>query len=289
MSWSLLGAVLLAIAGAGVQAGSRSPSDGPTYVNMGSSFAAGSGISPVKSQSVERCRQATQGYASLVAERLQLVLDDRSCAGAKSEHVLEPWKELPAQIDALTLDTKLVTITVGGNDLNYVRNLMAAGCAEDEGFTFGGRNVPCFDEAPPSEDAYTQLEKNLAEIGRQVSTRAPSARVVFIQYVSLIPSRLCEATPLTADEADRLGVVARRLAGITAATAEAFGAMLLPLDTLSIEHTACDDDPWSIGALTTSENAHGISWHPNLRANKVIAEQLQRLLAPNSIASSGRR
>jgi lysophospholipase L1-like esterase len=276
----LWGALLMAVAGTGVQAGSGSPDDGPNYVNMGSSFAAGSGIPPAKSQSVERCLQSAASYASLLAENLKLTLDDRGCAGARSAHLLEPWTELPPQIDAVTPDTKLVTITVGGNDLNYVSNLMAAGCAEDEGLTFGDRSVPCFEESPPPEDAYIQLEKNLREIARQISTRAPSARIVFIQYVSLIPNRLCEATPLTADEAHRLGTVAERLAAITAATAEASGAMLLPLDTLSIEHTACGEDPWSIGAFTTSENSQGMSWHPNRRANQVIAEQLQGLLEP---------
>lgn len=157
---------------------------------------------------------------------------------------------------------------------------MAAGCTEERGFKFGGSRVPCFDEAPPAEEAYTQLEKNLSELARQISTRAPSARVVFIQYVSLVPQTLCEATPLTADQAYRLRIVAERLAAITAAVAEAVGAILLPLDTLSIEHTACSDNPWSIGAFTTTENTQGIPWHPNRRANVIMAEQLQRVLEP---------
>ena len=42
-------------------------------------------------------------------------------------HVLAPWNELPAQIDAVTPDTRLVTITIGGNDLNYIGNLFMVG------------------------------------------------------------------------------------------------------------------------------------------------------------------
>ncbi|GGC13951.1 hypothetical protein GCM10011494_35940 [Novosphingobium endophyticum] len=36
--------------------------------------------------------------------------------GATTAHILGPWNELPAQIDALTDDTALVTVTIGVAD-----------------------------------------------------------------------------------------------------------------------------------------------------------------------------
>ncbi len=67
-------------------------------------------------------------YSRLLAAQLRLRLTDASCGGATTAHVLAPWNELPAQIDAVTSDTRLVTITIGGNDLNYMGVLFAASC-----------------------------------------------------------------------------------------------------------------------------------------------------------------
>jgi phospholipase/carboxylesterase len=39
-----------------------------------------------------------------------LDLTDASCSGATTQHLLAPWNELPAQLDALRPDTRLVTV-----------------------------------------------------------------------------------------------------------------------------------------------------------------------------------
>ena len=40
----------------------------------------------------------------------------------------DPGGIRPPQIEALTLDTRLVTVTVGGNDFSYLRNLIIYSC-----------------------------------------------------------------------------------------------------------------------------------------------------------------
>ncbi|MFL0809844.1 MAG: SGNH/GDSL hydrolase family protein [Agarilytica sp.] len=252
---------------------------GSHYVNMGSSFAAGSGITPNKPDSVKRCKQSSDNYASILAKKLDLTLDDRSCAGAKSIHLLEAWGELAPQINAIKPDTKVVTITVGGNDLNYVRNLYALSCSEEEGLVIGGKHIPCFPEVSAEKSAYIQLEKNLRETIRKISVKAPQASVIFIQYVTLVPARLCAATSLTEQEARRMRRIAERLSSITADVAKDSGAMLLNSDALSIERTPCDQEPWSIGSTVTPNNSNGMPWHPNKQANHAIAEKLREMLA----------
>lgn len=98
------------------------------FASLGSSFAAGAGIGPLQAGTPERCSRTTNNYATLLAARLDLNLVDASCGGATSEHVLRGWSELPPQIDALDRETRLVTITVGGNDLGYVGWLFASSC-----------------------------------------------------------------------------------------------------------------------------------------------------------------
>ena len=276
-TWLMMVVCLLGIS-LPLQAAPGKPETGAQYVNMGSSFAAGPGIKSVKPGSVPRCQQSTANYASLLADSLHLTLEDRSCGGAQSIHLLEAWKELPPQIDAVNSSTRLVTITVGGNDLNYVRNLFAASCVEKEGFTYQGKTYPCFPEVAVGEEVYTQLKSNLVKIAKQITSRAPQAKIIFIQYVTLIPEKLCKAIPLTTEEAERMRHLAGRLAKITTSAARETGALVLNTDTLSAGHTACDRDPWSIGAHISTGNDEGRPWHPNRRAHELIAEHLRQML-----------
>lgn len=55
-----------------------------------------------------------------------------SCSGATTSDLLDggEWFQ-PAQIDAVRPGTKLVTLTVGGNDVSYLGSLTAWSCAND--------------------------------------------------------------------------------------------------------------------------------------------------------------
>lgn len=258
---------------AAVQSGAR-------YVAMGSSFAAGAGIGPLKQGSPERCGRTTNNYAALLAADLGLDLVDASCGGATTAHLLGRWNELPAQLDAVTADTRLVTITVGGNDLDYMGLLFTASCDPAVGMMFDGQRVPCQPVAPPmpSEADYEQLEAALAAIANRVRMAAPEAMVIFVQYVSLVPEQLCDATPLDADDGIRARHLAARLAEVTAGAAEQTGALVLPADTLSASHTACDTEAWSRGFPADPE-VPGAPWHPTAAGHAAIAAELARILS----------
>lgn len=252
---------------------------GARYVNMGSSFASGAGTGPAPAGSPARCYQSSVNYAHLLADRLQLTLDDVSCGGATSAHILNAWNELPPQIDAVTSDTRLVTITIGGNDVAFAGNLTAASCERGESIRVAGMALPCPLRFPVSEDAYAVLERNMREIARQVSARAPQARVVFIQYVTLVPGTQCAQSRFTEVEAAELRAVAARLADITTRAANESGASVLRMDQLSRAHTPCDADPWSTGLPLDYDETLGAPWHPNRRGMAEIADRLERLLA----------
>lgn len=251
---------------------------GAHYVNMGSSFAAGAGTGPAPPGSPQRCYRSSLNYAHLLAERLDLSLDDVSCGGATSAHLLGPWNELPAQIDAITSATRLVTITIGGNDLAFAGNLTAASCEPGETIRIAGMVLPCPSPFPVAEDAYARLEGNLREIARQIEVRAPQARTVFVQYVTLVPQTQCAQSRFTEAEAAELRVVAARLAEITARVAEESGAMVLRMDEMSKDHTPCDPDPWSVGLPSDYDESLGAPWHPNRRGMEVIADRLEDML-----------
>lgn len=239
------------------------------YVAMGSSYAAGAKIGPLVPGSPERCGRSQNNYAHLLAARLGLDLVDVSCGGATTAHVLGRWLELPAQIDAVTADTRLVTVTIGGNDVNYVRNLMMATCGRTSGMQpSAGRSCPSVVWPGPAD--YATLERHLREIAREVRRRAPQAMLVFVEYLRVLPEgKGCAAVPLDAAQMVSARSALRRMAKATQRVAQSEGALLLPAGKLSRDHDACAGDPWAAG-----RPGRPADWHPTAAGHKAIAEAL---------------
>ena len=85
-------------------------------------YAAGPGIVPVEHRGALR---SGRNYAHQVAEALSLRLADVTCSGATTSNIMTTPQHtlsgtLPPQIDAVTPDTRLATITAGGNDAGYI-------------------------------------------------------------------------------------------------------------------------------------------------------------------------
>ena len=250
---------------------STSLPEGARYVAMGSSFASGPGLGQEKPGTPPRCTRSALNYATLLAARLHLQLDDQTCGGATTGHVLGPWNELPPQIAAVTPDTALVTVTIGGNDLSYIINLMASSCRKGEMMNIPGRQIPCFAPRYPVEADYARVEASLTQIARSVRERAPGAKLVFVQYVTLVPEQPCAVVPITPEGIPPVRAIGERLAAITAKVAVENGAMVLPADSLSRTHTPCDAQPWSNGFGPTMQ---GVMWHPNAAGMAAIADAL---------------
>jgi lysophospholipase L1-like esterase len=240
--------------------------EGARYVAMGSSYAAGPGLGATKPGTPARCTRTPANYPTLLAAQLKLDLVDVSCGGATTAHILGPWNELPAQIDAVTPDTRLVTVTIGGNDVSFVRNLATGMC----------KGVDCQPQLIPTEADWTRLEANLRAIVSKVRERAPKVRVVFVDYITILPEgRVCPATPLEGRSLAVVRDIYRRLAAVTAKAARAERADLLAAGALSRRHTPCDAQPWSIGA---PGSAPGTPWHLNAAGMQAVAQALARKL-----------
>lgn len=248
---------------------------GAAYVAMGSSYAAGAGIGPLQPGSPERCQRTTNNYPSLLAQHLTLKLTDVSCGGATTAHLLSAWNELPAQLDAVTGEARLVTVTIGGNDINYMGALFGGSCRAG---VVVSRADPCPPPVHPDAGQYAQLESALTSIAKEVARRAPRATLVFVQYLTAVPEQPCAATAITPQDAANGREIGRRLAGITARVAATQGAMVLPADEMSRNHTACDTEPWSHGLNVGYDSRQGAPWHPAPAGHAAVAAALGRLL-----------
>jgi len=152
---------------------------GGHYAALGSSFAAGPGI-PTQSTA---CLRSDQNYPHLVAAKLGLALDDVSCSGATTANVLTVAQgSAPPQIDAVRADDALVTMTIGGNDIDY--SATAFVCAADA--KRGRSCLPTVDRAAITE-AEAQLPSRLEAVIAAVRSRAPKATIVLVTYPEVVP------------------------------------------------------------------------------------------------------
>lgn len=274
----LLSCVTLAVAACSTTA--HALQAGSHYVAMGSSFAAGPGIPAYYESPPTPCARSTGNYAHLLAARLSLSLTDVSCSGATTAHLSGPrpvpaGPSIPPQLDALTADTRLVTVTIGGNDIGYIGRLNAAGCNMLAAQSYDKEK--CASVPMPDEAAYAVLAASMDSIAKEVRRRSPGARLVFVDYLTILPEAGdCEAARLFDFDARDSRDVARRLAAITAKAAADNGADILKASELSRGHDACSADPWMNGYPIWSGG--GAPFHPNAKGMIAVADALEALL-----------
>ncbi len=251
--------------------------DRAQYVALGSSFTAGPGVTARAPGSPIVCARSKDNYPHLLARKRRLALVDMSCSGAATKQVLQGGQLLqPAQLSAVNAETELVTITIGGNDVFYVGNLFALGC--DTGTPLLLRPLGVCRVRPDAqvEESFAELPGHLAQIAAEVHARAPKARLVFVDYFTVLPgSGTCERLGLGVEAADRMRAVARRLADLTRDAALGSHAELLDLASLSAAHNVCAPDPWVVGR---HPGRLIVPLHPNLEGMQAAADALDQLL-----------
>lgn len=251
---------------------------GAKYIAMGSSYAAGPGVSTYVDADPAPCYRSNDNYARQLSRRLGLVLTDVSCSGATTHDLLEPYGNLPPQLDAVNADTRLVTVTIGGNDLGYVARLVTASCAglaAETNTAADCRPIP----APPQEADYKALKARMDRVAKTVRARAPQARLVFVDYPTVLPAgELCPEAPLSMDQAAIVRDIARRLSDITRQAAADNGASLIVASNLSRDHSVCAADPWMNGYPRPGAPVKGTQFHPNLEGMTAVANALELML-----------
>lgn len=246
------------------------------YVALGSSMAAGPGIRPRDKHAPLRAVRSAANYPHVVAQRLGFDLVDVTYSGATTAHVLtDRQNNEPPQVSALDGSEELVTITIGGNDVGYVPMLTVAGlpAALRSLPVLGGRLRLMLD--PTARDrALVQVDQALKDVGRTVRRRAPRARVMFVDYLTLLPPAGEDAAPLSGADAALGRRVAATLERLTAEAAAETGCEVVRASDASREHHAWSTDPW-----TTKPARYGLPIpgrpfpaHPNAAGMRAVAD-----------------
>jgi lysophospholipase L1-like esterase len=244
---------------------SEAVAPGSQYVAMGSSYAAGYGIQPQEPGS-GLCGRSLLDYPHLVATKLHLDLDDVSCGGAVTANALDtPQGSAPPQIDAVTSKTRLVTMTIGGNDVNYVGTAIECGLP----------NSTCVASANPAatDAAFEALPHSLTELIQAVRAKAPSVVIVLVTYVRLVPPTACPALHYSAAATRLVASIGSRLQQVFLTVAKDDHVRLVDPYALGAAHGPCAKgaNKWVAGLVATN----GFEYHPTVAGHQEMAHLVE--------------
>ncbi|MEV5749108.1 SGNH/GDSL hydrolase family protein [Actinoallomurus sp. NPDC052308] len=256
---------------------------GPKYVALGDSMASGPLIPNITGN--VGCGRSTHNYAHELAVQLGAELHDVTCSGAETKHMTASQSlsvagvstgTAPPQFDALTADTTLVTLTIGGNDAGLVG--IAQDCAN-----LDPTATPCKDRY--TEGGVDQVAQRVDAVGPRLAAvldgihqRSPKARVLVTGYGLYVkPGGCWPLQPVLPVDADYLQGNVHRLNGVIAAQARAHNAEYVDVETPSAGHDACQSATvkWVEGYVPVNPAA---PLHPNQRGEanyaRIIADHL---------------
>lgn len=267
--------------------GGRIPA-GSRYVALGSSFASGPGNDPIIDP---ECSRSGSNYPHLVAAALDLTLTDVTCGGATIDDILTPGRRRPPQIDVVGPDTSLVTVTVGGNDSQYVPQLIRTVYQHeptplDAALVDVPKDIqqlvrpmlcaPVTDEdRAATQAALDGLAAHLIEMIVEIRRRAPHSRVLVVDYLTILPKSTKDASALPISNASLSYFldVAAQLTMITTYAAQQGCAEIVAASSISHDHHACAAIPWVFGFEFGNILAGGgKAFHPNGPGMAAVAD-----------------
>jgi lysophospholipase L1-like esterase len=250
------------------------------YVALGDSYSAASGVLPPDPAAPPNCARSALNYPHLIAAEIGASLTDVTCGAAQTRDFFRPqYDGVPPQLDALSERSRLVTMTIGGNDGDvFFGAIVACGSA---GLTSAGQGSPCKDQNGSSfadtvrQETYPDLVRSLKAVHR----RAPRAEVAILGYPWIMPKEEgCYPTmPVAEGDVPYL----RRLQGILnraiRRAAIVTGTTYVNFNRFSNGHDACQPIGvrWIEPVLPTT---NPVVVHPNALGEEKMAARTMRVL-----------
>ncbi len=246
---ALLAAALTAAAAAltltpTANAGTSAPLRPGPYVALGDSYSAGSGILPPDPAAAPQCARTSLSYPHLLAQRLPArTFRDATCGAATTDDFFSAqYPGVEPQLDALSADTGLVTMTIGGNDGgvfgDIVQNCTVAGVGSL------GQGSPCRDRYGSlyTDTVATVTYPNLVRALRAVHARAPKAKVAILSYPQVMPQTgagCFPVLPIAAGDVAYVNGIEKVLNDAVRRAATATGTAFVDIFGPSAGHDAC--------------------------------------------------
>ncbi len=199
---------------------------------------------------------------------------DVTCAGADTGHMTNRQESAPPQLDALRRDTTLVTLGVGGNDLDLVGVITRC--------VILGHLAP---HGSPCKQSYTLLGTD--EIGsrinatapkieavlKEIHVRSPRAKVLLVGYPALFPDdgTACRETVALAEgDFPWIRDKQKHLNTMLAQQATVYDATYVDAYRPSVGHDVCK--PAGVRWIEPEETAEAAGFHPNAAGHRSTAD-----------------
>lgn len=253
---------------------------GSEYAAMGDSYSSGEGANqnpgtaPDPNAITGNCRRSINAAQVLMSAKYGWNLLNLACGGSTTANVLNTFGWEQPQINLVTANTKLVTMTIGGNDVQLLQLLVNCVVSQSYGDCVTS-NPQAMAWINQTDTATATLQTKIQNVVTAIIQKAPTAKVRMAGYPSIIappgqPLGTCSAW-LSAGEQSmfelRLSAVNNAIqAGTRAVAAQYPGRDIQYLDPRAVGSPfAPTDNGCSTSPTRYLNGATGdsTSWHPN--------------------------
>src|SRR5918997_2570182 len=247
----------LTLVGATAGAAPAAPPSTVVYDALVDSYASGFGAPPYAA-----CGRSQSAYAVQLDGRQRLQLDDFvACGGATTTSLVTG-----GQLGALDVDTELVTVSIGGNDIGW--SAAVAAC-------LGGTDAQCTGAlALVNGRTASQLPALLDAVYAKIAAAAPNAHVVVTGYPRLFSPEYGAYLAASPAELSALNAGADTLNAVIAAAAARAGFQYVDVRERFEGHGVNSPDPWILGPSDPG------AFHPNTEGYEAYTAAVNSALGP---------
>lgn len=246
---SLFATLSLGISAVGIAAPAAAEVAGK-YVALGDSYSSGTGAGSYGDSG--GCKRSANAYAQLWANaNSPSAFSFVACSGAETADVLA------GQVGAVTPDTELVTISIGGNDAGFADVMTDCNLGSDR--TCVDRN------AQAQAFARAELPGRLDNVYSAIRDRAPNARVIVVGYPRIYQLDGSCSFGLSETKRAAINGSADVLAQVIAGRAGAFGFTFVDGRSAFAGHEICASGTRWLHSLTFPLDE---SYHPNVAGQR---------------------
>ncbi|MCL6734962.1 SGNH/GDSL hydrolase family protein [Streptomyces neyagawaensis] len=236
------------------------------YVALGDSYSSGHGASSTYAD--KTCKRSDSAYPALFFAKykadqqpsISSSIVNRACTGAKIQDVINN------QLEFITGSVEMVTITIGGNDVDFAS--VATTCVLNGSVTC----TQALNEVGPRISA---LRQPLTDLLGTIRKQAPVANIVISGYPKIFATGSCGALAISEDNRDQMRSLQESMNTLIREVAAASDRVqYADPDGLFNTHRVCDTgDRWinqvsdGIAQLDT-----GAAYHPNANGQAAMAD-----------------
>ncbi|MDR7251537.1 lysophospholipase L1-like esterase [Nocardioides sp. BE266] len=238
------------------------------YVALGDSFSAGPFIGTMRTDPTG-CARSKDNYPAFLADWLDVAsYTDVSCSAATTADLYARMRMFDGnttrpQLDAVSADTDLVTLGIGGNDFAIYDSLIR--CQD-------GAACPVDDLEADARKVAGRVEKAV----RNILEIAPDAKVLVVGYPDILPTEgTCAAVGASPDLLGPVTDVAGVLNDSLEKGATAAGASYVDMEAVSEGHDVCAKGrAWVNGPRFRAGIA--APFHPKINGMRAVAAEVFR-------------